>query len=207
MKQNKKYIVAICGASGSIYGIRLIKALVEKSCHVTAIISDAGFQVLCHETNFQYGSSFTDFLKELGVNFPKDSFFEIFKQNDFSASPASGSSVHSGMVIAPCSMKTLGNIAAGIGGNLITRAADVALKERRPLILLPRETPLNMIHLENMTRASRAGAVIMPPCPSFYSYPTTMDELADTVIARVLDHLKIEHDLIPRWGANAILGS
>jgi len=101
------------------------------------------------------------------------------------------------------STATLAAIASGMAGNLITRSADVCLKEKRPLILLPRETPLNLIHLENMTRACRAGAVIMPPCPSFYSFPGTMDELADTVTARVLDHLAIDHDLVPRWSSNS----
>jgi 4-hydroxy-3-polyprenylbenzoate decarboxylase len=108
------------------------------------------------------------------------------------------------MVIAPCSMKTLGAIAAGIADNLIHRAADVNLKEKRPLILLPRETPLNIIHLKNMYVAAKAGATIMPPSPSFYSNPQNISDLVDTVIARVLDHLKIEHDLVKEWGDSIV---
>ncbi|MFO7749240.1 MAG: flavin prenyltransferase UbiX [Desulfobacteraceae bacterium] len=196
----KKYVVAICGASGSVYGIRLIKALVEASCQVITVISDAGFEVLSHETEFQKSIGFRKFLKARGVAFSGNSRLEVYQQSDFAAPPASGSFVHSGMVVAPCSMKTLADISTGSAGNLVTRSADVTLKERRPLILLPRETPLSLIHLENMTRACRAGAVIMPPSPSFYSFPQTLDQLADTVVARVLDHLGVHHTLVRRWG-------
>ncbi|HKK90227.1 MAG TPA: flavin prenyltransferase UbiX [Desulfobacteraceae bacterium] len=196
----KKYVVALCGASGSIYGIRLIKALVEASCQVMVVISDAGFEVLAHETEFQKSMGFREFLTSMGVACSDNSRLEVYRQDDGAAPPASGSFVHSGMVVAPCSMKTLADISTGSAGNLVTRSADVTLKERRPLILLPRETPLSLIHLENMTRACRAGAVIMPPSPSFYSFPRTMDQLADTVVARVLDHLGVHHTLVRRWG-------
>jgi len=197
------YIVALCGASGSIYGIRLLKALLERACHVIAIISDGGFRVMEYETGFKKNNDFAGFLKvylrNQGVNFHKKSSLEVLCQDDFSAAPASGSFLHSGMAIAPCSMKTLAGVAAGFADNLITRSADVCLKEKRPLILVLRETPFNIIHLQNMTRLAEAGAVIMPACPSFYSRPSSIDELADTVIARILDHLNIEHDLVPRW--------
>ncbi len=198
-----RYIVAITGASGVIYGIRLIKALIESHCRVIVVISDAGYQVLCHETEYQINQPFKDYIKSYlnsqNTAVSDDSALEVYTESDTAAGPASGSYVHSGMAIAPCSMKTLASISCGMGNNLITRAADVSLKERRPLILLPRETPLSMIHLENMTRACRAGALILPPSPSFYTFPETIDQLADTVVARVLDHLGIPHSLVSRW--------
>ena len=196
---NKKIVVAICGASGSIYGIRLLKALLKNPINIYLIISNAGYKVLEHETGYK-GESFSSFLKDKGVVIHNDADLNIYDQDDFFAPPASGSFRNDGMVIAPCSMKTLGSISAGIADNLIHRAADVNLKEKRPLILLPRETPLNLIHLKNMYMAAKAGATIMPPSPSFYSNPESISDLVDTVIARVLDHLKIDHDLVKEWG-------
>jgi 4-hydroxy-3-polyprenylbenzoate decarboxylase len=200
---NKKIVVAICGASGSIYGIRLLKALLKNPINVYLIISNAGYKVLEHEAGYR-GKSFSSFLKDKGVVIHNDANLNIYEQDDFFASPASGSFRNDGMVIVPCSMKTLGAIASGIADNLIHRAADVNLKEKRPLILLPRETPLNLIHLKNMYVAAKAGATIMPPSPSFYSHPESISDLVDSVIARVLDHLKIEHDLVKEWGDNIV---
>ncbi len=196
---NKKIIVAICGASGSIYGIRLLKALLNKPVNIYLIISNAGYKVLEHETGYK-GESLSSFLKDKEVVIHKDAALNIYEQDDFFAPPASGSFRHDGMVIAPCSMKTLGAIASGIADNLIHRAADVSLKEKRQFILLPRETPLNAIHIKNMYKLAMSGATIMPPSPSFYFNPKTISDLVDTVIARVLDHLKIEHDLFREWG-------
>ncbi|MBU4388369.1 MAG: UbiX family flavin prenyltransferase [Proteobacteria bacterium] len=200
---NKKIVVAICGASGSIYGIRLLKALLKNPINIYLIISNAGYKVLEHETGYR-GESFSSFLKDKGVVIHNDAVLNIYEQDDFFAPPASGSFRNDGMVIVPCSMKTLGAIAAGIADNLIHRAADVNLKEKRPLILLPRETPLSLIHLKNMYMAAKAGATIMPPSPSFYSNPQSIFDLVDSVIARVLDHLKIEHDLVKQWGDNIV---
>ena len=199
MDINKKIIVAICGASGSIYGIRLLKALLNKPVNVYLIISNAGLEILKYENGYS-GKDLTSFLKDKGVVIHKDAGLNIYEQDDLFAPPASGSFRHDGMVIAPCSMKTLAAIASGIADNLIHRAADVNLKEKRPLILLPRETPLSIIHLKNMYVAAKAGATIMPPSPSFYSNPKNISDLVDTVIARVLDHLKIEQDLVKEWG-------
>ena len=196
---NKKIVVAICGASGSLYGIRLLNALLKNPVEIYLIISSAGYKVLEHETGYS-GESFSSFLKDEGVKFDKKAQLYTYNQDDLFAPPASGSFMNDGMVIAPCSMKTLGAIVAGIADNLIHRAADVNLKEKRPLILLPREIPLNLIHLKNMYVAARAGATIMPPSPSFYSHPESISDLVDSVIARVLDHLKIEHDLVKQWG-------
>ena len=199
MDVNKKIVVAICGASGSLYGIRLLNALLKNPVEIYLIISSAGYKVLEHETGYS-GESFSSFLKDKGVIFNKKAQLYTYNQDNLFAPPASGSFRNDGMVIVPCSMKTLGAIAAGIADNLIHRAADVNLKEKRPLILLPRETPLNIIHLKNMYVAAKTGATIMPPSPSFYSNPENIFDLVDSVIARVLDHLKIEHDLIKQWG-------
>lgn len=199
MKRIKKYVVAISGASGSIYGIRTIKALLTYPYHVIVILSDGGLRVLAHETTFDVQGSFLDFLLKEGIKLHESAKLEVFSQHDNFAPTASGSFLHDGMTIAPCSMKTLAAIASGMADNLITRSADVCLKENRPLILLPRETPFSLIHLENMTRACKAGATIMPPCPSFYTFPSTIEQLCDTVVARVLDHLDVEHDLVSRW--------
>ena len=199
----KKIVVAICGASGSIYGLRLLKALLSLPVSIYLIISKTGFKVLEHETNYKPGTRNEDlahFLKAYGITFHKDANVQIFDETNFFAPPASGSFVHSGMVIAPCSMKTLGAIASGIADNLIHRSADVCLKEKRPLIMLTRETPLSCVHLKNMHTATVSGATIMPPCPGFYFNPKTVEDLVDSIIARVLAHLKFEHNLIRQWG-------
>jgi len=195
----KKIIVAICGASGVIYGIRLLKALLETPVNVKLIISKAGEEVLKHEMDYNK-IDFQSFLKKEGIELHPEAKLECYQPNDLFAPPASGSFRHNGMVIAPCSMKTLGTISSGIADNLIHRAADVCLKEKRPLVLIPRETPLSLIHLKNMYQAALAGATIMPPSPSFYFQPKTINELVDTVIARVLDHIGIQQSIVKQWG-------
>jgi 4-hydroxy-3-polyprenylbenzoate decarboxylase len=124
----------------------------------------------------------------------------LFDDGDRGAAPASGSALNAGMVICPCSMETLSAIAVGASRSLVERAADVALKERRPLVLVPRESPLSAIHLENMLRVTRAGAVVLPASPGFYHRPESIDDLVDFIVARVLDHLGVEHALAKRWG-------
>lgn len=195
----KKVVVAICGASGSIYGIRLLRALLHQPIAVYLMISEAGRIVLQHETAYR-GGEIESFLRNEGVVFHENASLKTFDAGDFFAPPASGSFRHDGMVIAPCSMRTLANIAAGVADNLVHRAADVCLKEKRPLIVLPRETPLSIIHLKNMYKAALAGCTILPPSPSFYSKPETINDLVDTVIARVMDHLQLEQTLLPQWG-------
>ncbi|QTA78111.1 Flavin prenyltransferase, UbiX family [Desulfonema limicola] len=195
---SKKIVVAICGASGSIYGIRILKALLEKPVEVFLTLSEAGKQVLAHETGYN-GEKIEIFLKNQGLRIHEKAVLNIYDVKNLFAPPASGSFRHNGMVIAPCSMKTLGAIASGIADDLIHRAADVCLKEKKPLVLLTRETPLNIIHIENMKKAALAGATIMPPCPGFYTRPKTIMEIIDNTAARVLDQLDIETDTI-RWG-------
>ncbi|WP_456325153.1 UbiX family flavin prenyltransferase [Desulfonauticus submarinus] len=185
MKQ-KKIIIAITGASGVIYGLKLVETLNQyKNISTFVIISNAGKKVLDLEIpNWKQ----------------KFSKYNLYSENQLEAPMASGSWQHNGMVIIPCSMATLGHIAMGIGNNLIHRAADVCLKEEKKLILVPRETPLNLIHLKNMMQLKQAGATILPPCPNFYTKPKTISDLINQLIAKVLDHLQIKHNLSPRWG-------
>ncbi len=178
--------VGISGASGVQYGIRLLEVLAEKRIKTHLILTDAAKQIMEIETDYTP----SDVEKLTTWN---------YSQNDFSAPIASGSHRTAGMVIAPCSMKTLSAVANGISNTLLTRAADVCLKEERKLILMTRETPLNLIHLENMVRAKKAGASILPACPGFYSRPKTIEDLIDIMVGRALDLLGIENDVYERW--------
>lgn len=182
-----KIVVGMTGATGVIIGIRLLQAL-RASSQVTTdlVISKWARITIEEETRYSYHD----------VAALADA---VHSSSDLSASIASGSSLRDGMVICPCSMKTLAGIRAGYADNLVLRAADVALKERRRLILVPRETPLNEIHLENMLTLSRMGAVIMPPMPAFYNHPETIDDIVSHWVARILDSLGIENDLVGRW--------
>ncbi|MCQ1536053.1 UbiX family flavin prenyltransferase [Methanosarcina sp. KYL-1] len=179
-------IVGISGASGVQYGIRLLEVLAEKGVKTHLVLTEAAKQIIEIETDYS-----PEAVQKLAT--------WNHAQKDFSAPIASGSHATGGMVIAPCSMKTLGAVANGISDTLLTRAADVCLKEERKLILLTRETPLSLIHLENMLRAKRAGASILPACPGFYSRPKTIDDLIDTMAGRALDLLGIENEIYRRW--------
>lgn len=190
-------VVAITGASGAPYAVRLLQSLLGARQPVQLIVSSHGLRLL--ETELGIGS--LDALRT-AVGGDWDRFVTVFDDSDRGAAPASGSALSAGMVICPCSMGTLSAIAQGSSRSLVERAADVALKERRPLILVPRETPLSAIHLENMLRVTRAGAVVMPAAPGFYHRPTTIDDLVNFVVARVLDHLGVEQDLMARWGGD-----
>lgn len=191
-----KILLAITGASGSIYGLRLVEELLKASAAVTLIASKSGKEVCRFETGIAVDSA--DALTQRWQL--KDAELILREENDLWAPEASGSNPPDAMIIAPCSMGTLGRIAAGISGNLIERAADVMLKERRPLLLLPRETPLSAIHLENMLTLSRAGAIIIPAMPAFYHRPQSVADLVDFVAGKVLDQLRIPHTLFTRWG-------
>jgi flavin prenyltransferase len=193
-------VLAITGASGAPYAVRLLQVLCRAGRTVHLTISTSGAQVL-HE--------------ELGLAVALDRFDPVVfgdlgpgrvvyhHQADFGAGIASGSFRTAGMVVSPCSMSTLASIAHGITSNLITRAADVHLKERRKLILVPRETPLSLVHLENMTAATRAGAIVLPAMPGWYHKPRSLDELVDFVVARICDQLGVEAELMNRWGSQA----
>ena len=184
--------LGVTGASGAPYAVRLLRALTETATPVRLIVSSYGWRLLAEESGI-------DGLEALRAATGDWSRVELYDALDRGATPASGSARSRGMVICPCSMGTLASIAAGTSRNLVERAADVAHKERRPLVLVPRESPLSLIHLENMTRLTRAGATIMPAAPGFYSRPRTIDELVDFVVARILDHLGVEHGIGRRW--------
>ncbi len=189
-------VMAFTGASGAPYGVRLLEQLVAKGRDVSLIVSSHGLRLLNTETDI---GDVAGLRVAVGAS-AWDAHVAVFDDTDRGAGPASGSATTGGMVICPCSMGTLASIAAGTSRSLVERAADVTLKERRPLVLVPRETPLSAIHLENMLRLTRAGAVILPASPGFYHRPKSIAELVDFVVARILDHLGVENALAPRWG-------
>jgi len=189
-------VMAITGASGAPYAVRLLEALVQARQRVQLIVSDHGLRLLRTETDINT----IDALRARIGAAAWDASVTLFDDNDRGAAPASGSARNRGMVICPCSMGTISAISQGTSRSLVERAADVALKERRTLVLVPRETPYSAIHLENMLRLTRAGAVVLPASPGFYHRPAAIDELVDFVVARVLDHLGVEHAIGRRWG-------
>jgi 4-hydroxy-3-polyprenylbenzoate decarboxylase len=182
----------ITGASGAPYAVRLLRALNESGTPVRLIVSGYGLRLLAEES----GIEGVDGLRAATGDWSR---VELYDSLDRGATPASGSAPSAGMVVCPCSMGTIASIAAGTSRNLVERAADVALKERRPLILVPRETPLSLIHLENMTRLTRAGATLMPAAPGFYHRPKSIEDLVDFMAARILDHLGVQHAIGARW--------
>ena len=179
-------MMAITGASGAIYAKRLLDVLTESRVRVHLIVSDAGKKIL----SLELGLKIDDLLHELVT---------LYDYKDFSARIASGSFLTEGMIIVPCSMGTLGAIAQGISMNLIHRCADVCIKEGKKLILVPRETPLNSIHLENMLKLSRLGVTLLPAMPGFYNKPKTVEDIADFIVARILNQLRIPQNLIKPW--------
>jgi 4-hydroxy-3-polyprenylbenzoate decarboxylase len=182
-----KVLLSIGGASGSIYGIRLFEELLKAGIEVHLIVSEGAKKIIEHETNY----TFNDLKKK--ANFHYDN-------SDMFAGPASGSFEIDAMVICPCSMKTLSAIANGYADTLTSRAASCFLKEERKLILVPRETPLNLPSIKNMENAKLAGATILPAMPGFYHKPKKIDDLVDFIVGKVLDQLKIKHTLFKRWG-------
>jgi 4-hydroxy-3-polyprenylbenzoate decarboxylase len=193
--------VALTGASGSQYGLRLVECLLDAGIRVYLLISQAGQVVLKMEADLEVparpAEAETFFLDHFGA---QPGQLRVFGRQQWTAPVASGSNPPDAMVICPCTTGTLASIAAGVSTSLIDRAADVTMKESRKLILVIRETPFTAIHLENMLRLARAGAVIMPANPGFYFKPTRVDEVVDFMVARILDHLGVSNDLVPRWG-------
>jgi len=188
--------VAITGASGVQYGIRLVDVLLEKGKLVNLIISKWAFKIIKEECEIDLQK---DFPQSVRKYFKNHRNLGVFEDHDLSLRIASGSARELTMVVIPCSMGTLGRIASGMSTTLIERSADVVLKERGKLIVVPRETPLNAIHLENMLRLERAGAHIIPAMPAFYHKPKSVTDMVDFIVGKVLDALGIEHQLYRRW--------
>ncbi len=189
-------VVGITGASGAPYAVRLLQLLVEARQPVALIVSAHGYRLLETEADLGTPAALREAVGARGW----DACVTVYDDGDRGGRPASGSVTTRGMVVCPCSMGTLAAIAAGTSRSLIERAADVTLKEGRRLILVPRETPLSQVHLQNMLRVARAGAVVLPAAPGFYHRPTTVGALVDFVVARVLDQLGIAQTIVPRWG-------
>ena len=195
------YIVAISGASGAPYALRLLQVLIKSGHSVNLSISGDGLSILKDETGLLLKGSETDIQfsleRHLGA---KEGQISYFDEDNMYAAIASGSHKMDAMVVIPCSMKTLSAIAHGYASTLIERAADVTLKEQRKLIIVPRETPLSAIHLRNMLTLAELGCAIIPAMPAFYHHPKKITDMVDFIVGRVLDSMEIENDLSPRWG-------
>lgn len=198
MKNDQRiFTVGMTGASGAIYGVRLIEELLKANCKVHLVVTESAWQVFEYELKLDA----RDRSRALEQLFPQKTGQLVYHHlQDFTSAIASGSYQSNGMVVIPCSMGTLAKIANGISTNLLERTADVMLKEGRTLVIVPRETPLNAIHLENMLKIVRAGGKILPAMPGFYHMPATIDDLINFVVGKVLDSLNVEHHLFTRWG-------
>ncbi len=193
--------VAFTGASGMAYGLRLVECLVRAGAEVALVYTQAAHVVAKQELDLVLPARPTDAEREFRQRFgAAEGQLRVYGRDDWYAAIASGSNPADAMAICPCTMGTLASIAAGMSENLIERAADVMLKEKRTLVIVPRETPFSTLHLENMLRLARAGAVILPANPGFYHRPQRVEDLVDFIVARVLDHIGVAHTLTERWG-------
>jgi len=193
-------IVAVTGASGAIYSLRLLKACLELGVATDLVVSDYGKRLFIEECGLNLKTeSIEAWLDRSYGPSERPGDLTLHSFHDLGSALASGSRSWDGMVVVPCSMKSLSGIACGRSSSLVERAADVTLKEGRTLVLVPRETPLNLIHLENLTRAARAGARILPAMPAFYQEPETFEDLADFIVGRILSAVGVTHDLSPTW--------
>jgi 4-hydroxy-3-polyprenylbenzoate decarboxylase len=202
--QQQHVVVAICGASGACYALTLLRHLLASGCRVSLLTSAAGRQVLRLELEdipLAWADDPAQMQGELEGYFASGAGqLRCYAEDDFMSPVASGSAGGDAMVIVPASMGMVGRLAAGVSNNLIERAADVTLKERRPLIVVPRETPLHTIHLRNLLTLSEAGSIVLPAMPAYYTRPRSLQDIADFIAARILDQLGIAHHLVPRWG-------
>jgi 4-hydroxy-3-polyprenylbenzoate decarboxylase len=201
MSDNRRTIaIAVTGASGAIYATRTIAALLERGCHLELVISDYGRRLLRDELGESAAADrLLEFLIAKYGDAVKNGSFALHSNRDLGAKIASGSQGCEAMAVVPCSMKTLAGIAHGLSRNLVERAADVMLKERRPLIVVPRETPMSLPQLRNMVLCAEAGAMVLPAMPAFYQMPKTLDDLADFMAGKILSALGFAHDLYPSW--------
>lgn len=200
----KTVAVALTGASGMPYGLRLVETLLAAGTTVWLLYSQVAQIVARQEMNLELPSRASEVEAALSARFQaRPGQLRVFGREEWFAPLASGSNPPDAMVVCPCTMGTLAAIAAGLSQNLIERAADVVIKEGRKLVLVPRETPFSAIHLENMLKLARLGAVILPPSPGFYTHPQSVADMVDFVVARVLDQLGVAHELMARWGDNS----
>jgi flavin prenyltransferase len=195
-----RYVVAITGASGAIYAVRSVAALLQRGCALDLVVSDFGRRLLKEELGDEAAiDRLMPYLEaRYGAEVTRGSL-TIHSNRDLGATVASGSQMAKGMVIVPCSMKSLAGVANGLSRNLVERAADVMLKERKPLVIVPRETPMSLPQLRNMVACAEAGAIVLPAMPAFYQMPRTIDDLADFLAGKILSVLGFEHDLYPAW--------
>jgi 4-hydroxy-3-polyprenylbenzoate decarboxylase len=194
------FIVAISGASGSIYGVRLVEELLRSADNVYLCISRQAFSIIKMETGADWDGKTDSAIEKKVREFYSSDTIRYFGEDNLASPVASGSFVTDGMFVVPCSMKTLSGISCGYANNLIERAADVVIKEGRKLILSPREMPFSAIHLENMLKLARLGVTIAPPVPAFYQGPQVLDDTVNFVVGKLLDSAGVEHDLFKRWG-------
>ncbi len=200
----KRITLALTGASGMAYGIRLLECLLRAGCKVDLLLSQAARIVAKQELDLQLPSANAQLVEFFDARFAGHTGkLAAYGKEEWFAPAASGSNPADAMVVCPCTMGSLAAIAHGLADNLIERAADVILKEKRPLILVARETPFSLIHLRNMTALTEAGAIILPANPGFYHRPQNVDQVIDFIVARILDQLAIAHQLMPRWGGTA----
>jgi flavin prenyltransferase len=199
-ERERRVVAAVTGASGAIYAVRFLKACLELGVWVDLVVSDYGQRLLIEECGLNLkAEDLGAWLDRTYGKAERPGTLQTYRENDLGAAIASGSQAWDGMVVIPCSMKTLSGIARGAASNLIERAADVTLKERRRLILVPRETPLNLVQLENLHKVALAGAAVVPAMPAFYYGPRTLEDLADFIVGRVLSLLDIPHHLFEPW--------
>jgi len=195
-----RYTVAITGASGALYAVRTVAALLEQGCELDLVVSDYGRRLLVDELGKEAAlERLMPYLEQkYGVGVGRGRY-DVLSNRDLGATIASGSRPTKGMVVVPCSMKSLAGVANGLSRNLVERAADVMLKERKPLVLVPRETPMSLPQLLNMVRCAEAGAVVLPAMPGFYHLPKTLDDLADFLVGKILAALGLEQHLCADW--------